>query len=698
MIKQIPGIFGCILFGMVFVGSVHAQELTVTCTTPGTCTADTLDPLFSPSILWFPGHSESRSIEVQNQSGLEQEISTRADNSSQTGDLDAVLLVTITRASSGLIVYSGSLRDFYTQTDIPLGVLADGAIEEYTIEVTLGDVGNEYQGAQTQFDLLLDFFADDPLTDAGLLQVSKFNNVGSGNRAPGDSVVYTLQMQVGSSALQNVTITDLPPDGIRYQRGSWTARSNIRGNLKGPIPEPAYASPGTWNIGSVLANEVITLQYRAEIIDSLEPGTYRDLAWSAGQTVSGQPVIANRTINNPDPFVGTEVTVRKLADTRSVQVVERVEETTTTSSGDVLGAQSTAQKTLPKTGASIGMIVAGCIFFGTGLLFLRKSIMRSSLIILFLFSLVPSVSAADLSIRVAKPQTPTNIAPFPLTFAVLDLQNRSVSVSCLVKRPGTGAFTVFQTLELRVGGDSRNCDVTGSVLSTTGEYQFQVAATAGSETDVSEIITVNYSNVADPGTPTAYRKEKSGGCQYKISFKTADDSGKTSRIEVYRSSSRSFRADSGTRVESSAAGSSQDFTFFNSPPDCDRSYYYAVRAFNSFGDGSGVVGDREIVVTTVSTTTTSGTEGAAGAQTGTDGIGAVPVTDTGAEGDSPGEVEGEDVFVASDEQVLGVLTGTPESVPVPNTRTIFFGGIALGIGILLLGYAFFLRKRKKHRS
>src|SRR6185369_9485240 len=97
---------------------------------------------------------------------------------------------------------------------------------------------------------------------------------------------------------------------------------------------------------------------------------------------------------------------------------------------------------------------------------------------------------------------------------------------------------------------------------------------------------------------TNYSKDKITACEYKIHFRSADDAGKTVKVEVYRSENKSFSADAGSRVGTVATGSNTDNDFTQSVPDCNKVYYYAVRAFDSGGNGSGVTGDSETVVTT----------------------------------------------------------------------------------------------------
>ena len=47
-------------------------------------------------------------------------------------------------------------------------------------------------------------------------------------------------------------------------------------------PEPTYASPGTWQLGDLAKDEIITLTYKAKIGDQSDPGVYPDMVWATG--------------------------------------------------------------------------------------------------------------------------------------------------------------------------------------------------------------------------------------------------------------------------------------------------------------------------------------------------------------------------------------------------------------------------------
>ena len=211
-----------------------------------------------------------------------------------------------------------------------------------------------------------------------------------------------------------------------------------------------------------------------------------------------------------------------------------------------------------------------------------------------------------LSVRLEQPKTPTNQTNFGIVFVALDLNNaNTVTVTCNKKGPSDGAPVSFggsQTFPN--GGNTGTCAVDSSILSAAGIYTFSVEATSDSGT-ANDSVTVEY-KTEGPGDPRDYSKSKPSACEYKIHFKTADDGGKTVKVEVYRSENTSFTADNNTRVATIAVGSNQERDFTQGV-DCSKDFYYAVRAFDASGNGSGVVGDSEThtTVTTTGTTTTT---------------------------------------------------------------------------------------------
>jgi hypothetical protein len=212
-------------------------------------------------------------------------------------------------------------------------------------------------------------------------------------------------------------------------------------------------------------------------------------------------------------------------------------------------------------------------------------------------------SFAATSVRLQQPHSPTNQDTFKITFVALDTNNNSLSVQCFKKGPSDGDFVAFNSpIVISNGGNTDVCQVNSGIVISNGTYQFMVKATGVDTTATSNTVSVDFNN-STPGTPVNYNKTKPESCSYKISFRTANDEGKTVKVVLYRSSETSFSLDSGHQVNTLSIGSDTDGSMTdNISPNCSTEYFYVIRAFDAFGNGSGVVGDANVTTTTVNPT------------------------------------------------------------------------------------------------
>lgn len=298
-------------------------------------------------------------------------------------------------------------------------------------------------------------------------------------------------------------------------------------------------------------------------------------------------------------------------------------------------------------------------------------------------------AAGDLSVKISAPKSPTNQTNFNVNFVALDLLDRPVTVKCFKKGPSDSGFVQFGSdFNLAAGGNSDNCVVDNSIVNTNGTYQFYVQALAGSDSLDSSMVAVDY-NTSGPGTPTSYSKEKINDCTWKIKFTTAPDAGKTVRVEAYRSSDASYNADSGNRFADIAIGSGQNGEVSITVPDCSKTWYFAVRAFDTAGNGSGVIGDSQnVTVTTNSTVTTTPTV-AAGAIALKTGAGSSAGLETQGGPEASPTTEGT-------ESSQNTQPGQPEVKGASTNRgSKLFYEILIGATLLGLGYVIFSKKNKK---
>jgi len=533
------------------------------------------------------------------------------------------------------------------------GIVSDVSAQDielpgYPVEVNAGDsivcmIGNQHIPAE--------------------LTLSKYNTTWPNNTSAGSDVEYHLVLTVTENSVHDLFVTDLPPAGFKYNPGSWKC---YRNGSQFACPEPTYASPGDWLLGDAEKGDEFELVYTASIDSSQKPGLYKDLAWGYGcQTTEGEgcniespdAILADAvdsgtddpgTFDGVENFVGTKVLLAKNdADSPGVDI-KKEEKKEVNESGDVLGASTG----LPGTGSpniwiiiSILMTMMGLVCMGIGLMKKRsfafaKHMIAVAVIISVLFSFGARTTAANgidyLTIRLEQPKSPTRVNDFSLGFVTMDLKIQPITVRCFMKKPSTGYSQIGGDLAIAAGGNSGLCPLTSSMINEKGTYQFYATAHTASDNATSETITVDY-NTDGPGTPTNYSKEEVSDCEYKISWRTADDGGKTTRVEIYRSESNtSFSADAGSRRTTIYMGSNQNGTYNDVVGDCAKTYYYVLRAFDSADNGSGLVGDSVTIVTTTTTTTTTTTGSG-----GTTGGGAIPVANaTVAPGATEGTVEG----------------------------------------------------------
>ena len=451
------------------------------------------------------------------------------------------------------------------------------------------NAGNEYQNARLVFDFTWNFNCGEKPPET-VLYIAKTNNkLPPIVQEPGANVTYTITVSTGDFPVDNVFVLDLPPGGLTYVPGSWTANSNLRGNLKpGTTPEPTYSSPGLWNLGNMAAEEVVTLTYVTDISSNQQPGEYKDIAWTEGIDSASTRVLGNQSTGF---FVGTS-TIVDIEDIPEVEV-EPEEEIIEIQEGEVLG--------LPSTGADnvwmfiiVNLFGAGVIFTLIGLYLKKSRNVRKVMVqtvVLAMVGLVFSSSAhaANLLIRIEEPKNPNNLETLDLNYVVMDIENRAVTVKCWKQGPGEIAFTQFGPTQTTIpGGNTGYCPISSSILSGEGTYKFQAKAEAGLDNSTSQTLTIKHDS-QKPGKPHNLDKDKNGSCKYDISFTTDNDGGDTVRVEVYRSKDKQFYVNSSTKIKDINVGSDTDVDFTDDKPNCDKTYYYAVRAFDAADNGSKVL-------------------------------------------------------------------------------------------------------------
>lgn len=460
------------------------------------------------------------------------------------------------------------------------------------------------------------------------LVIEKSNNA-TGPQNPGSSVLYTIKLELQGSNVNSVVLKDTTPTGFTYRPLSWTANSSVRGDLSG-LGEPTYASPGTWQLGDMIVGEVVTLTYLADISSSQDAGVYKDIAWARGlNSFSSAEVLAQGQNSQyvDGIFVGT-----------NVEIVVNAQETGTVNiekTGEVLGASTE----LPATGAPSFYLVLALSSLLSGIMLIlfgkRLKLIAVLLILATACLMTPSSSVmaatdgdSNISVRMYDPFSPTRLANWKLSFTTLDKMERELTIKCYVKKPGA-SFVQFDTDKILSGGGTGSCQVDNSIMSAQGTYEFYVSATAGTGVDETDTAPVIY-DTEGPGRPTNYSKEHPTECRWVIKFKTADDGGLTQKVEIYSSTSTNFDTHAGTRVGTVTLGSNQDGQFTHDRgSDCNQTWYYVIRAFDSLGNQSAHIGDELTSITTITPSPTTSAQALLVSGAGLLGEGSDTPTQTG---------------------------------------------------------------------
>ena len=123
------------VFGFLRV-SVNAADINVSCTVGG-CAPHAVTGLFPASTIWLPGTSVSKSIQVENATGMKQSVGLRTQNVSVTGSVDTVLTMTIRQLNGNTTIYSGSLETFFATPSFTLDTLDSAKTETYIFTIVM---------------------------------------------------------------------------------------------------------------------------------------------------------------------------------------------------------------------------------------------------------------------------------------------------------------------------------------------------------------------------------------------------------------------------------------------------------------------------------------------------------------------------------------------------------------------------------
>jgi hypothetical protein len=489
----------------------------------------------------------------------------------------------------------------------------------------------------------------DPAELNGLIQIAKSNETldAAGNpsetRQPGDIVEFTIEVTLEED-FPELVITDLLSDSFDFN-GTYTVFIN---GSPVAITPTGYTSPGFWEFGGLVDNDVITIVYQAVVQNDTEDGLYKDVAFAEGFNISN--VFAQSTGQAgtilTNQFVGTAVQIAAPTDNNAP--------------GVVLGSST---EFLPSTGANTLWLILTMIILMSGIGFTTYAIFSSketkfegfklsfklpivlgvAVLSGFVFSFNNKALAAeeDLVLSVEDPD-PANQVGIEIDYVALDLQGDAVTTSCTVQRPSGGAFVAMSTTNPSNAGA---CIADAGILTEQGLYTVRVTATSVNDSDVVDVILL-YDSI-NPSDVTNYSNSFSEGgvCTHTINFTSGAGS---TGYQIFRSSATNFSPNSLVDQASTSGGANESFVD-NVP--CGQDFYYAVRTFDLAGNTSEFATDTVInvvIVPAVPAPVTNpnqvggiGTDGGDVLGEGTDGNGTTDDGQSGDNNDEDGDVLGE---------------------------------------------------------
>ncbi|MEK7182871.1 MAG: fibronectin type III domain-containing protein, partial [Patescibacteria group bacterium] len=240
---------------------------------------------------------------------------------------------------------------------------------------------------------------------------------------------------------------------------------------------------------------------------------------------------------------------------------------------------------------------------------LWKKFLGSALVVL-LFLLVAQVSPAKAALTVDILDLPsyTSTDTFYISYTALDIEGDAVVANFLVKKDG-GTFRSL--VNGSASGATNKVLVTGQdFYDGQGKYIFRVEVTGGADTSADETNTTF--DHSGPSGVQEYRKERLTDSSYRLFWKNPGDSD-FNRVFIYRSDKPEFTADGSTKVGEVGGAPDQQMSWDNFGLESGKTYFYALRAVDHAGNGSGIVADQEAQVTAgavlaaaATTTTTAG--------------------------------------------------------------------------------------------
>lgn len=220
----------------VFLFGVSSNTFAVT-ETDGDLQVSWDDPLFSSSIVWYPGLTVEKSFTVKNIGTTTHQASLNTSNTSQTGDFANNLFFRVDEGATNHFGGSNdkTMKNFWDNGETNLSNISAGNSSIYAISVAMpSELGNEFQDKTAKFDLIVGFLGTD----------SKVTISGGGAVAGASAPVCNDQKPGSAPTILSVT------SGVNSITLNWSeAKDPVSYYLIAYGTSPGIYSYGNTNVG-----------------------------------------------------------------------------------------------------------------------------------------------------------------------------------------------------------------------------------------------------------------------------------------------------------------------------------------------------------------------------------------------------------------------------------------------------------------
>lgn len=215
--------------------------------------------------------------------------------------------------------------------------------------------------------------------------------------------------------------------------------------------------------------------------------------------------------------------------------------------------------------------------------------LKSLSILIILFFVLAGTAKAALMLKGIDMPAYVNDEPFNITYTALETEGNPVEIFGYIKKDGSDWKEVGKSTKL-----SDTFKVDSTFLAGNGLYKIYFRDANSGETTPEESFNIDFTA---PDPVSNYRKDRTDALVYKICWKNPDDED-FNRTIIYRSDKKEFTADSSTQITEIGGAKDEEKCFEDYIPQ-NKEYFYVTRTVDHAGNASSVVGDSEVIVTTV---------------------------------------------------------------------------------------------------